>query len=144
MPFPLFPSDEQQEFVIGPIEHVGGTDADVTVKFFKVPPGKKFRIDRVYYNSSTGLAAHASNFLDVSIKKGSTKMCAWSTDADGVGINGAAAEGTLTADTFHELTKSTAAGALVADAGDVLSLVCDESGTTTFPAGRAIVVGRFV
>lgn len=125
------------------VDHAATSD-DLSIKTYKVPAGRSLKLVRAMYVNPTGLAAHNDNWFDISVKKGSTKMCAWSTDGNGTGINGAAAEGTIAADTFVELTKSSTAANLVAQAGDVLSLVLDETGTATLPAGKLVLEGILV
>lgn len=132
-----------QEYVTFAYDHIEVT-ADTVVKLFKVPAGRKMRIDKVDYINPTGLAAHNDNWFEIALKNGSTKIAAWSTDGNGTGINGAAAEGTITADTFIELTKSSTDASLIAAAADVLSLSLDETGTATLPAGRIVVHARYV
>ena len=130
----------------------GAATADSLInKIYKIPTGKRFKLDRVSYVNPTGLAADNTNFFDISIKKGETatftaKMAAWSTDGNGLGINGAAAEGSLGANVMVELTKSSAAADLTAGGtGETeLALALDENGDTTLPTGYVVVEGWLI
>lgn len=128
----------------GGLSATQNTTADRTVKLFKVPAGKNLVIDGVDYINPTGLAADNSNHFEIALKKGSTKMAAWSTDGNGTNFNGDANEGTIAADTFVALTLSETAANLHATGGDVLSLSLDETGTQSLPAGRIVVRGRWL
>lgn len=130
-----------QERVVLAFDHAE-TTGDVTTKLWELP--RAFRLERATYVNPTGLAADNDNWFDISVKNGATKMAAWSTDGNGLGINGDAAEGTIAADTFVELTMSDTDTDLVAAAGDVISFVLDETGTATLPAGRVVIEGRYI
>ena len=110
--------------------------ADTTMKLWKVPAGRSFRITGVDYINETGLAGHASDFFNLKILKGSTVMANWSTDS--------AAEGTLTADTFVAFVLSATDANQVAQATDVISLFMDETGTASLPAGRFVLRGQLL
>ena len=124
-----------QERVLLPYDHAQAT-ADVTTKLWAVPSGRSFRLDRVWYNNPTGLAADAANYFNVIVQKGSITMANWSTETG--------QEGALSADTPVELAKSATDADLVADGGDVISLKLDETGTQTLPAGRLVIEGRLL
>lgn len=125
-----------QERLLLPGSHVSVT-ADTTVKLWTVPAGRKFRLDRVWYNNVTGLAEDVTNFFTVVIQKGATVMASWSTETT-------AGDGSLVADTPVDLTKTATDADLVADAGDVISLLLDEDGAATLPAGSFVIEGRLL
>ena len=132
-------NDFLQERVVLSFDHPSVT-GDTTWKFFKVPAGRKLKIDAVEYINPTGLAEHADNHFAFSLKKGSTVMAGpLSTDADG-----AALDDSLVADTFTTIPLSATAADTVADGGDVLAFLADEGGTATLPAGRVVVHARYV
>ena len=116
----------------------GSTTADATDKFWIVPAGRSFRVDSAKYINPTGLARDDSNFFEVAVKKGSTTMASLNTGP----VAGAGAA--IAADTFTALTLSATEANQVAAADDVLSLVLDETGTATLPAGRIVVEGRLL
>jgi hypothetical protein len=108
--------------------------ANTTVKLATVPTGKKLRIDRVWYNNPTGLAADGTNAFMLEIKVGSTVIATvFNTDSGDAG--GAA----LAADTPILVSAST-----VLSAADVLTAVFTEDGTATLPAGELRIEGRYV
>lgn len=128
---PRRPNDLMSErVVLGPVDHAEVT-GDTTVKLWKVPAGRKFRLDRALYINPTGLALDANNYFVVSVKKGSTIMASRSTETDAIA-----------ADTPTALTLSATAADQVAAADDVISLVLDETGTATLPAGKLVLEGR--
>lgn len=127
-----------QERVVLSVDHAQVT-GDTTIKFWKVPTGRSFILDRALYINPTGLAEDAGNWFQVAVKKGSTVMADTNTDSDSAG-----ADNSIAADTFTELAKSATAANLVAASDDVLSLVLDETGTATLPAGKLVVEGRLV
>lgn len=122
---------------LGPVEHAQVT-ATTSIRLWSVPVGRKFRLDRALYINPTGLAEDATNWFEVSIQKGSTKMAAFSTDSDEAGTN------TIPANTPLELPLAAAQADRVAVAGDIISLVLTEGGTATLPAGRVVIEGRLV
>jgi hypothetical protein len=128
-----------QERVLLPYDHAQVT-ADTTVKLWQVPAGRKFRLDRVYYNNPTGLAVDASNFYNIAVQKNDgvtpVVMANHSTETG--------EEGTLTGDTPVELVLAADGAARVADAGDDIELLLDEDGTATLPAGRVVIEGRLL
>ena len=127
-----------QERVVLSFDHPAVT-ADTTWKFFKVPAGRKLKVDAVEYLNPTGLAEHAVDFFALSLKKGSTVMAGpLSTDSAGAGDNG------IAADTFTTIPLSATAADTVAEGGDVLAFFADESaGAATLPAGRVVVHARY-
>lgn len=125
----------EQERITIPFDHVSVT-ADLTVKLWDIPTGRKFRLERVLYNNVTGLAQDGTNFFDIQILKGATVMANHSTETG--------QEGTLTADTPVELVLSSTDANLVADAADVISLFLEEGGTATLPAGVFVLEGRLL
>jgi hypothetical protein len=127
--------------VVISIDHPAET-GDATIKFHKCL--RKFRVEKVEYINPTGLATDNTNSFEVALKNGTTKVAAWNTDGDATGINGGATEGSITANTFLTLTKSSTDANLVFAAGDVMSLSMDETGDTTLPAGRMVVHGRYL
>lgn len=130
-------NDLLQERVVLAYDHVEVT-GDLTVKLWKVPAGRSFRLDRALYINPTGLAEDASNHFNVKVLKGSTIMANWSTDSDLAGTN------SIPADTFIDLTLSSTDADTVAAAADVISLFLDETGTQTLPAGRVVLEGRLI
>jgi hypothetical protein len=109
--------------------------ATTAVKLFKVPAGRKLRIDAVDYINPTGLAADASNYFALSLA-GNTDIASWSTQTG--------AEGAIAADTFISLVMSATDADCVLSAGDGLEVSFSETGTATLPAGRLVVRGRWV
>lgn len=107
-----------------------------TVEIKLATAERKIRVDRVEYINPTGLAAHASNFAVISLKNGAVVVADWSTETG--------EEGTIEANTPIDLTLSATDTERVVDAGDTLSLSVAESGSTTVPAGRVVVYGRYL
>lgn len=131
------PRDEHefQEYLEIPFAHAQVT-ADTTTKLWRCPAGRTFRVDSVDYINPTGLAADATNYFAVQIKQGSVVVAQHSTLTT--------AQGALTANTFVALVNSTTDADLIVEAGEVLDLTLDESGTATLPAGSGVIRGRFV
>jgi len=118
-----------------PFDHAAAADADRTDKLWKLP--RAFRVERVLYVNPTGLVEHAANFFVIKLTKGATVVASWSTETG--------QEGTLTADTFVELTLSSTDANLVFAAGDEMKLFLDEAaGVATLPAGRLVVEGFYL
>jgi hypothetical protein len=117
------------------------TSADLTVNLFKVPVGKRIRVDGVDYINPTGLAEDATHAFSVKLMNDSTVVASWSTDSDG-----AAADDSIPADTFIALALNATPSNLVYEADDVMALFLDEGAgaTATLPAGRIVVRGRYV
>lgn len=111
---------------------------DTTTKEFKTRPDKRaMRIDSIQYVNPTGLAASTpSNFFAIQLKNGTDVLGSWSTLT--------AAQGTLTADTFVDLVLNTDTTKLVVAAEATLSLLLDETGTATLPAGKMIVHAHYL
>ncbi len=140
------PTPDNQSEIVLTYDHAAVVETDLTVQLFKVPAGKKLKIDSVDYINPTGLAAHADNFFFLSVNNGADKAAGWLTDDDATttGINGGADEGSIPADEFVAFTLNSDKTKLIFEAGEVLSLVLDESGTQTLPAGRLIVHARYL
>lgn len=133
MAAPKIPRRQRAPFCVT-VEHAQVT-ADTTIKFLKLPSDQgRLRITRVDYYNQTGLAADASNTFKVQLKAGSTLIAEWDTTTG--------QDGAITADTFLSLPLES--GATIVDASSVLSLVLDETGTQTLPAGRLTVHGEFI
>lgn len=134
-------SHDQDQVAMGPFPHIEVT-ATTTVKLFKVPAGKRFRVERVEYLNPTGLAEHADNWFNIQLQKGaSTVIANHNTDSD--------EDGTIAADTFTDLglTATDEDRVIVggaAAAADTAKLVLTEGGTATLPAGQIMVYGRYV
>lgn len=134
---PKRPNEFLQEPYILRYEHVananGGT---VTTKLDKLT--RRMKVTRVKYINPTGLAEHSTNVGIISIKNGATVVATWRTDADDM-----VADASIPANTFMDLTLATDTADRVFEIDDVLSLVVDEEGTTTVPAGRVVVEGVY-
>lgn len=126
-----------QERVVLSFDHPAVTST-TTWKFFKVPAGRKLRIDAVEYLNPTGLAEDASNIFALAVKQGSTTVGSLSTDSAAV------ADASIAANTFTTMTPSATAADLTAPAAAELSLVATETGTASLPAGRIVVHARYV
>jgi hypothetical protein len=72
MPAPRNP-EQNQEFFPVPFRHEALT-ATATVKAWKVPAGRSFRIDRILYNNPTGLAEDTANNFTLEVKNGATSL----------------------------------------------------------------------
>lgn len=110
--------------------------ADTTVKLYKVPAGKKFRLIGADYINPTGLVQDAANYFDIKVLKDATVMANWST------LTGA--QGTIAADTFVALVNAAADADLVANAAAIIALFLDETGVATLPAGRIVIRGVLI
>lgn len=129
---PRQPNREIQERITITCDHAQLT-GDLTVNLYDVPSGRQLKVERVRYINPTGLAEDASNYFAISVKNGSTVVAGpLSTDSAGAGTN------SIAADTFTAITVATD-GSEVLDAGDVLSVLFDETGTATLPAGRVVI-----
>ena len=125
------PSVTDEYFVLS-YDH-GSVTADTTIKLFKLR--KRFIIDKVQLINVTGLTQDASNFFNVKVLIAAVLAANWSTETG--------EEGTLTANTFKEMSNAAVTarvGALDAE----ISLVLDETGTATLPAGRIQIEGRYI
>jgi hypothetical protein len=137
MPLARFAADDlQQAFTLS--YDAASTAADITVKLFNVPAGKRVRVDGVKYVNPTGLAANDTNFYTLKLVKGaSTVAFSWATTATG-------GQGALTANTFVDFAGSATDTDKVFAAGDDMSVFLDLTGTLTLPAGRLVIYGRYV
>lgn len=129
------PDHFERERVTISYDHASAASTS-TFKFFKVPAGRKLKIERVSYINPTGLAGSATDAFVGTVQKGATVMATlFNTETD----NGGA---TLTADTFVEGALSATAANQWGDAADVISFVATEVGSTaTLPAGRVVLEG---
>ncbi len=117
------------------LDHAALT-ADLTVKLYQVPTGKKLRIDRVTYVNPTGLVADGTNFFDIVVLNAAAVAANHSTETG--------QEGTIAADTFIDLVLSSTDADLVVASGADVSVFFDEDGTATLPVGRIVIEGRLV
>lgn len=127
------PPTEQQVFEVA-FTHPSVT-ADTTTKEYKTG-SRPLRISGIDYINPTGLAQDASNYFAIQVKVGSTVVGSWSTLTS--------AQGTIAADTFVALVLNATDANLVVPAGSTLTLLLDETGTATLPAGKVIVRGRYL
>lgn len=112
--------------------------ATTTVKLATVPAGKTLRIDRVWYNNPTGLAADPTNAFRLEIRNGATVVAlVFNTDNDD-----APAGAALVADT--PVWGAVVPAAAVLEGGAELTAVFTEDGTATLPAGDLRIEGRYV
>lgn len=138
MPTPRFENETYQERVTLVYQQAALT-ADTTAVVYEVPAGRSFRVDRVRYYNATGLAEHASDYFAISAKNGSTVVAGpLSTDSAGAGDNG------IVAATWTDVAVVTAAGANVLAAAAVLTVLFDETGTATLPAGVVVIDGYLI
>lgn len=129
-------SDLFQELVTIPCDHPEVT-GDTEIKFFNAT--RPFRVTRAYYINPTGLAEDTTNVFAGKIRNGTTVVATlFDTDSDNAGTN------TLAADTLVEGTLSATDANRVLAAGDWASLLLDEGGTATLPAGRAVIEGYYL
>jgi hypothetical protein len=132
-------NDFLQERVVLSFDHPEVTE-DTEWKIFKVPAGRRLRVDQVDYLNVTGLAEGTTNVYALSLKNGSTVMAGpLSTDSDL-----SVPDASIVANTFTDIPVSATASELIAEAGDVLSFLADEGASQTLPAGRVIVHARYV
>lgn len=126
-----------QERIAFAVDHAELT-ATTTMKLYKAPAGRKFRLDRALYLNPTGLAADNTNAFSGAIKNGSAIMATlFNTDGNDV-----PAGASLAADTFVEGVVSTTLAVLAA--GETLDITFTEDGTATLPAGRIYIEGRLL
>src|SRR5262245_9362228 len=125
--------DFRAEKLCLPFSHAAIVNTDTTIKLWKVPAGRSFRVTRVYYNNPTGLAGNGSNFANIKITDGTNIAANWSTDTG--------AQSTLTADTPVDLVLSATDANRVLTATEVLTLFLDMTGTVTLPIGNGWVEG---
>jgi hypothetical protein len=112
----------------------GSATDDVTLLAFTTPANRNFLIEAVTYRNPTGLAANASNFFALKVLNAATQAAIWSTETG--------QQGTLTAGTAHSLVLGTAAQRLVPPSTSV-TILLDETGTATLPAGQFTIHGRY-
>ncbi len=130
-------NDLLQERVVIPCDHPEVT-GDTTIKFFNA--SRDFRVTRAYYINPTGLAEDTTNVFAGSVKNGSTVVATlFNTDSDLAG-----ADNSLAADTLVEGVLSATDANRILAAGDWLSLLLDEGGAATLPAGRLVVEGFYL
>lgn len=130
------PNDVEAERLSLLKEHAELT-ATTTIKLYKVPAGRTFRLDSVQYNNVTGLAGHATDAFAGTVQNGATVAATlFNTDT------GDAGGASLAADTPAFGTLSATSASRVFAAGDVVSLVLTEDGTATLPAGTLVFEGR--
>lgn len=124
----------QSQTRVGPFRFdFASVTADTTHELFKAY--EDLELDKVEIYTTAGLAADASNYFVLSVKKGATVMALWSTLT---GANGA-----LPAADYATMTLATALDDRRAAAGTKLQLVLDETGTQTLPAGFIVVHFRY-
>jgi hypothetical protein len=111
----------------------GSTTTDTTHTIFKAMDA--LEVVKVEYINVTGLAEDASDFFALSLKNGSTVIATHSTETG--------EEGSIAANTFTTLALEASPNPVL-DAGDVLSLDLNETGTATLPAGRLVVHARYL
>lgn len=129
-------NDPDTERVVMTFDHAALT-ATTTTKLWKVPTGRRFKVERASYINPTGLVGDGTNAFMGEVKNGSTVVATlFNTDT------GDAGGASLAADTFVEGTLSATAANLWLAAGDILSAVLTEDGTATLPAGRLVIEGR--
>lgn len=128
------PGDVHEELSTISYEHAQVT-GDTTVKLLKTPADRSFVITDVVYNNPTGLAQDTTNFFNIKVLNGSEIAANWSTETG--------AQGTIAADTFVSLVNGTLAKRTVPPA-TVISLMLDEDGTATLPAGRVAIRGYYL
>jgi hypothetical protein len=132
---PRSPDDVHQQRVVLQFDNPSEA-ADATVKIYKVPAGRKFRLDKARYINPTGLVQDAANYFNIKVLKTTTVMANWST------LTGQ--QGSIAADTFVDLVLSATDANRVAAGDEVISVFFDEGGDTTLPAGRLVLEGRLL
>lgn len=128
------PNDYLQERLLIPFSNASETTSVGPTKLWT--PARTFRIERVYYNNPTGLAADPTNFFEVRILNNAVEAAVHSTETG--------QEGALVADTPVDLALSATDVNLVVAAGDSIDLDLVLGGTQTLPAGDGFVEGRYV
>ncbi len=113
----------------------GPHTATETFKLFTAE--RRIRVDRVELLSRDGLAAHATNYWDITVKKDAVIVADWSTKTG--------EEGTLAADTLADMSLSTTDTELVIAVTDIVSLVLTKvAAAANLPPGRLVIHGRYV
>lgn len=110
------------------------TAATVTLPMWKIPAGRVFRVEGVFYNNSAGFAQSDTNYFVIALMDGATTIASWSTKLTG-------GNGALVANTPVVPVLSATDASRVLAAGDTLSLVITLTGTGTLPAGRLVLHG---
>lgn len=126
---------EAMEFTL-PREHVQLT-GNTTVKLYKVPAGRKLRVDRVQYINVTGLARSDTDSFVIEARNGATVVAT-------VANTGTVASGGAAIAANTNITVQGVDGANVLAEGEELSVVFTETGTATLPAGFYIIEGRLL
>lgn len=115
--------------------------ASVTVKRFKAPANRAFRLERVVYVNPTGLVGDNTNAFSAAVinTTGSVVMATvFNTD-----LNDTPAGASLAANTFVEGVISAATACILA-AGQELAVLFTLDGTQTLPAGTFYFEGRLL
>ena len=116
-------------------EHAQVT-ATTTIKLYKVPTGRSFRLTGAQYVNVTGLANDATNAFAGTIQNAATVAALlFNTDSGDADVKAIAADTLVIAD-----LSATEASRCFA-AGDTISLVLTEDGTATLPAGTVVLEG---
>jgi hypothetical protein len=95
---------------------------------------RDFRVEKISYVNDTGLAENATNFFNIEAKNGSAVVADWSTETG--------EDGTIAAATFVILNLVEAERVL--SAGDTLTILFTEDGTTTLPPGKFQIEGHYL
>lgn len=135
MPLPRHKAKYLSEPKTISLDHAS-TAATLSTKVWKVPAGRSFRINRVFYVNPTGLAANVSNFFVIAALNAALTAYSWSTSTAG--------QGSLVANTPVELVASGTPANLVLPAGTELSFALTLTGAATLPAGRVVLEGDLV
>lgn len=117
------------------LNHAANADAGAQPNNVTKAPAR-FVVTKVRYVNPTGLAAHATNYVVLTVKQGSVVIATWST------LTGQ--QGTLSANTYVDMVLSSTAADLIVEADETVTANVDESGTTTVPAGRFEIYGRWI
>lgn len=120
----------QQRLTI-PFSHGQVTASNTPIVLAKTSASRTYRIDRVQYVNSAGLAANASNYFDVRILNNATIAAKWST------LTGS--DGSLPANGEVDLTLQAAAALIIPAGGTSISLALVLTGTQTLPAGSGFI-----
>ena len=120
----------------GGVNPGGGAGITSTTTLKLMVTERPFQLESVEIISPTGLTADASNYYVITVQDGSTVMATWSTLSS--------ANGTLTANTFKEMTLSATVANRYTATGDVLTLVMTLHGTQTLPPGTVVVHGLYL
>lgn len=130
-----FVSSSTGDQVLIRVEH-GEVTADTTIPMvIQVPAGKVFVLDSAYVNNETGLAEDLTNFFTFQVLNGATVLASRNTKT-GEG-------GSLPASTPTLLTNGSLANRTVVGMAEI-TILLDEDGTATLPAGSFVLVGRMI